>query len=440
MKTQGIVVGFLLLVSAGALGGIADKVVRSNIDGVDLIASPTAVKDVVTIFGSMPAGDAFAGSGNPAVPTLTAMMLDKGTTTSDKFAIAQQLESVGATISFSVSQQTLDIQAKCLRKDAPTIVHLIMEQMRTPAFSADEFAKARIQLTGAIRRSLEDTDTRADIALSRALFPSGHPNRKAAAEDLLAAVGNATLADVKAFHAKYYGPAHLTVAIVGDLDLKPIQAQLRRDLAGWHGGVPALSTPQAPRPDSAATQPINMPDKTSVSVILGQASGLRYSDSDALALRVGAAILGSGFTGRLMHVVRDQEGLTYGIYAGVDDDTYTDGDWLVGASFAPELLDKGVASTRREVERWWREGITQEELAARKKDLIGSYKVGLATTGGLARTLLRTVQRGKPLSWLDDYPRAVDALTVDQVNAAIRRHLKPDSMVLVEAGTLPKGK
>ena len=183
-----------------------------------------------------------------------------------------------------------------------------------------------------------------------------------------------------------------------------------------------------------------MADKTSVSVFIGQASGLRYSDSDALALRVGAAVLGSGFTGRLMHVVRDQEGLTYGIYAAVDNDTYTDGDWRVGASFAPELLDKGVASTRREVERWWREGITQEELTARKRDLIGSYKVSLATTDGLARALLRAVQRGKPLSWLDDYPRAVDALTVEQVNAAIRRQLKPDNMVLIEAGTLPQGK
>jgi zinc protease len=440
LKTQGFLIGFLLLVSASALGGIADKVVRSRIDGVDLIASPMAVKDVVTIYGSMPAGDAFAGTGNLAVPTLTAMMLDKGTTSSDKFAIAQRLESVGAHISFSVSEQTLDIQAKCLRKDAPTVVHLIIEQMRAPAFSADEFEKARIQLTGAIRRSLEDTDTRADIAFSRAVFPSGHPNREAAAEDLLAATERATLADIKAFHAKYYGPAHLTLAIVGDLDLKPIQAQLRRDLEGWHGGVPALSAPQAAPRDAAVTEPINMADKTSVSVFIGQASGLRYSDNDALALRVGAAVLGSGFTGRLMHVVRDQEGLTYGIYAAVDNDTYTDGDWRVGASFAPKLLDKGVASTRREVERWWREGITQEELTARKRDLIGSYKVSLATTDGLARALLRAVQRGKPLSWLDDYPKAVDALTVEQVNAAIRRQLKPDNMVLIEAGTLPQGK
>ena len=54
-----------------------------------------------------------------------------------------------------------------------------------------------------------------------------------------------------------------------------------------------------------------MNDKSSVSVIMGQATGLRYKDPDALALRVGTAALGRGFTGRLMSTVRDKEGLTY---------------------------------------------------------------------------------------------------------------------------------
>jgi len=133
--------------------------------------------------------------------------------------------------------------------------------------------------------------------------------------------------------------------------------------------------------------------------------------------------------------VRDKEGLTYGIGSYMDNDTFVEGDWRVYGSFAPQLLDKGIASTRRELQRWWQDGITAEELVARKANLIGTYKVGLATTDGLARSLLRNVQRGMPLRWIDDYPRAVDALTLQQVNAAIRRHLDPQNMVVVKAGT-----
>jgi zinc protease len=440
MKFRNTLLGFLLLASAAAFGGMAEKVVRSHLDGADVIAYPTSIKDVVTITGSLPAGDAFADQKNPAVATLAGMMLDKGTVKSDKFAIAQQLESVGATISFNVGTQTLGISAKCLRKDAPNILHLIVEQLRTPAFPAEEFAKAKKQLAGALKRSLEDTDFRADDAFSRAVYPVGHPNHPISAEAMLAAIDGTKLEDVKTFHKKYYGPAHLTLVMVGDFDLPKIQAQLRKDLAGWSGGVPVLSADKAKPVAAPGAETINMADKTSVSIILGQVSGLRYSDADFIALRTGTAILGIGFTGRLMQIVRDREGLTYDIYAVMDNDTYTDGDWRVGASFAPEFLDKGVASTRRELERWWKDGATREELESRKTDLIGSYKVSLATTDGLAGFILRTVQRGKPLSWLDDYPKAINALTLEQVNAAIRKYLNPDKMVLVEAGTLPKPK
>lgn len=440
MKSRNLFIACLLLASTSAFGDMADKVIRLHIGGADLIASPTAIKDVVTIYGSMPAGDSFAETDNPAVPTLTGMMLDKGTTKSGKFAIAQQLESVGASISFSVDQQTLSIRAKCLRADAPMILQLIVEQLRTPAFSTEEFGKVQTQLTGALKRSLEDTDFRADVAFSRAVFPQGHPNRKAAAEDLLAAIERAKLSELREFHAKYYGPAHLTLAIVGDFDIKSIESQLRKELADWRGGVPVSTGTRASPAKAAESQLINMVDKTSVSIILGQASGVRYSDSDTLALRVGTAMLGSGFTGRLMKIVRDQEGLTYGIGSYMDNDTYTDGDWRIVASFAPELLGQGVSSTRRELARWWKEGVTSEELEARKADLIGSYKVSLATTDGLAGFLLRTAQRGKPLSWLDDYPKAINALTLEQVNGAMRKYLDPDKMVLIEAGTLPQTK
>ena len=115
-------------------------------------------------------------------------------------------------------------------------------------------------------------------------------------------------------------------------------------------------------------------------MILGQPTGLRYKDPDGLALHVGTAILGSGFTGRLMGSVRDKEGLTYAISAAVSDDSLVDGSWDISASFAPALLKKGIAATQREFDKWWRDGVTEQELAARKQGLIGGYLVGLSTT------------------------------------------------------------
>lgn len=423
--------------AAAAEANALDNSHREQVAGIDLITYHTDVKDVVVILGSLPAGDAMAGSGNIAIPTLTGMMLDRGTKSLDKFAIAEQLDNVGAEISFNVGTQSLEIRAKCLKKDLPLVLGLIAAELRTPALQPMEFNKAKQQFIGALEASAQNTEARAHEAFGRAVFPQGHPNRPHTVSEYETAAKAASIDELKAFYAKYYGPAHLSLVVVGDVSASDAQAEVAKDFAGWSGGEDYIRPAMPAVLASAHEVSVPLADKPSVSVIIGQPTGLRYKDPDALALRVGTAILGRGFTGRLMGVVRDKEGLTYNIDAAVADDSIADGSWDISASFAPALLAKGLASTRRELDKWWKDGITDQELAARKQGLVGGYLVGLSTTGGLASTLLADVQRGYDVSWVEGYPKAVNALTRDQVNSAIKNHLNPGTMVLVQAGSVP---
>jgi zinc protease len=424
---------------AAAQAGMAAQGHRAKTAGIDLITYPTHVRDVVVVLGALPAGDAMAGSGNAAVPTLSGMMLDRGTTTLDKFAIAERLEEVGASISFSVGTQSLEIHAKCLRKDLPMVLSILAAELKTPAFPAAELAKAKQQLIGSLRESLQNTGARAQEAFARAIFPPGHPNRPHSVEEMLSAAESATLEEIKAFHAKYVGPRRFTLVLVGDVNDAAARREVTKNFTGWTGGEDYLrsATPGAAG-EAAPFHDIEVPlkDKPSTTVLLGQATGLRYRDADALPLRVGTAILGQGFTGRLMGTVRDREGLTYGIGAAVTADSVADGAWSISASFAPALLDRGIASTRQVLEQWWEDGVTDDELTARKQGLVGGYFVGLSTTGGLASTILTSIQRGYDLSWLDGYPNAVRAVSREQVDHAIRAHLDPATMVRVEAGSV----
>jgi zinc protease len=431
---------FIVLSFAGftASANMAEHAQRAQSAGIDLIAYHTDIKDVVVIEGSLPAGDAFAEAGNVAIATLTGMMLDRGTTTLDKFAIAQQLDDVGAQISFNVGTQTMEIRAKCLKKDLALVLGLIAAELRTPALLSQEFSKAKKQFTGMLRTSIENTDLRAHEAFSRAVYPDGHPNRAHSVAEYLAAAESATLAEVKAFHAKYYGPAHLTLILVGDVAMREAQDMVAKAFAGWAGGQDYVRPPKPAASPGSREVLVPLADKPSVSVILGQPTGLHYKDPDALPLRVGTAILGRGFTGRLMGTIRDKEGLTYSIGAAVTEDSIADGAWDISASFAPALLEKGIASTRRELQSWWNEGVTDTELKDHKEGIVGSYLVGLSTTTGLAGAILTTVQRGYDVTWLDAYPDRVKALTRDQVNTAIKTHLNPATMVLVKAGSLGK--
>lgn len=414
---------------------MAPNVQRSKVAGIDFIAYPTGVKDVVTVRAALPAGKALGARGNPAIPTLTGMLLDQGTKTQDKFAIAEKLESVGASIRFAVATDVLNISAKSLKKDAPMVLGLIAEQLRTPAFTAEEFAKAKKQMAGGIKRGLESTDFRAADAFNRAAYPLGHPNRNVSPDDMLAAIEAATLDDVLAFHKANYGPAAMTLVMVGDLDVPALQGEVARAFGGWTGGQAVLRAAQPAAPVSGARQDVAMEGKTSVTVVMGQPSGLRYTDPDYQALRLATAILGDGFTGRLMATVRDKEGLTYDVRSLLQNDMFNDGDWRLSGSFAPALLDQGIASAQRQLKLWYDQGVTPVEVSARKSNVIGAFKVALTTTDGMAGTLLATVNRGYDVSWLDELPVKVNALTTEQVNASIKKYLKPETMLLVKAGT-----
>ncbi len=412
----------------------AKRAIRETVAGVDTIVCPTDAKNVVTIHGSLAAGE--GASPNRALAHLAAGMIERGTKKRGRFEIADLLEKAGATLTFKVNSETLEFQARCLTPDMKLVVSLIAEQLRLPAFSGTEFEKLKVQLISEARQMLEDPSNQAQTAFWQAAFPAGHPNRKAPVPELITAIEKAKLADVRDFHAKQYGAASLHIAAAGDVAPSAFKAAIEGAFSGWgKGGVPAAATP--PVKPEAREKAVNMADKTSVSVVIGQPTLLRADHPDWLALNVGTAVLGKGFTSRLVGNVRDREGLTYGIGAGLKDDSFRDGAWLVQATFAPALLEKGMASVRREFTAWCKDGISADELAFRKTFLIGSFSVGLETTDGLATQLLRCAERGFDVKWLDEYPRDIGALTVEQVNGAIRKHLDAGRMIVVKAGTLP---
>jgi len=416
---------------------ISARALRSSVNGIDIVIYPMDVKDVVTMTGSMPLGDAMVASksANPAVPALTAMLLQLGTAEHDKFAISEILSKIGAQMEIDSGATHVSLYAKCLKQDIDTVLGLLAEQLRMPAFLPEELAKAKVQLTADLTQSAEDPGSRASEALALSIFPSDSPNSPVPTQTQLGAINSVTVEQVRAFHRKYFGPGHMTLVFTGDVDPAALTASLSKAFGGWKGGVDFLRNFTGTLPASDLTRTIEMKDKAAVSVMWGQSTGLRYSDADYLPLSVGVSVLGSGFTGRLMANVRDKEGLTYGIRASLVASDIAPGGFLINTSFAPQLLSKGVASTQAVLKSWWTGGITAQELAARKHALIGRFRINMGSTDGMAQTILSAIDRGVGVDWLDEYPGKINALTVKQINAAIHLHVDPEKLVMVKAGT-----
>ena len=138
-----------------------------------------------------------------------------------------------------------------------------------------------------------------------------------------------------------------------------------------------------------------------------------------------------------MQSVRDEQGLTYGIGSTITGCGYgMNGHWHTWGTFSPNLVDKGINSTLNVIDKWFNEGITEKELASKKTTLIGSFKVSLDTTSGLIDKILTNAEKGRDISYLDDYTDKINDLNKDEINSAIKQHLDPKTFVTSIAGTI----
>ncbi|GAA4234614.1 hypothetical protein GCM10022291_14450 [Postechiella marina] len=413
-----------------------EKFIRKNIENIDLVTAKTGAKGFLTISASFPIGDYLNTNGNEMTPYLTTQMLNKGTIKNNKLQFSQKLEKLGVQLNISAETQNVNISFKCLKKDLNTVINLLAEELRYPLFDKKEFDLLKQQTVGQMKQGLTDPSSQGKIKLSQAIYPKGHPNYLTDTQTSIDNLNSVTLQEIKTFHKTYFGNAGLRMVAVGDVDTKTLYAALKKAFKGWNGGVKGLAKYTEPTKENGLTKVISIPQKPSAEMFIGQYTGIKRTDKDFMPFYIGTSILGGGFSGRLMQTVRDNDGLTYSIVANHTGHSNTGGYWFVNASFNPTLFQKGLDATMVQIKKWISHGITSDELASKKTNITGSFKVGLSTTSGLAGTILAFLERGLEPSYIDKYPKDVEAVTVKQVNASIKKHINLDQLIIIKSGSL----
>jgi len=412
------------------------RVLRNGIT-LDVLANHAV--PTVAVQGIVLAGRMYNPPGKPAVPGLTAMMLERGTTAHDKRAIAARLDGVGAQISIVSDLYGATITGSSLSRDARLLLSILGEELKTPAFADSEIKKAKAEMKTNVLRAFDDTRQRAFDRLAQASFPAGHPYHAPTKDEVLASLEAAKAADLRAFHRVRYVGSSIYLAIVGDVDPERIAATVDSLLGGLPKGTPpALDLPRAAAP-APVHEAVALKGKANMDLIFGAASGLRRKDPDYEACLVANAALGqSSLSSRLGKRVRDTEGLTYSIYSRFTMTDFLDGIWLADVAVAPSNLGKAMKSTREVIEGYCKDGITEDEVEVQKSFFAGNYQVQLATNAGMAAALATAEKYGYGPSYLDEFPDRVRRVTREQVNAAIRAHLDPAKLCIIVAGDLDK--
>ena len=415
-----------------------ERVIEAKVGACTLYMLPVEVENVVSWRGAFMSNPEFP-AGDDLRQGLVVSLLDKGTKKRDRFQIADVLENKGAQLNYHNGGIGVGFSGRCLKRDIREVMDVMAEQLIEPAFDEQEYQKARMRIAASIQRSMERTGALAYSALCRSIYSSSHPNFSLAPEDELKLLSEISLESLYTYHEQHFGANEFVFVVVGDINPDEVVKDVEAILGGWKPHTAPAAYEVAAQFGDPVIERVPMEDKSSIDVRMGHAIELRMNQEGYVPLYLGNFILGGNFSSRLMDVVRDQKGLTYGINSSlVGISKYYDGHWQVGVTLSMDKLDEGIAATRQVIEDYVREGASVEELDQKKKTIIGTFQVELATTNGLASNILRGVQNGFGTGYIDEFPKRLDRVTLDEVNASIRHHLHLDKAHLVMAGTMPE--
>ena len=106
----------------------------------------------------------------------------------------------------------------------------------------------------------------------------------------------------------------------------------------------------------------------------------------------------------------------------------------VFASFSPKLLEKGIASIHKQLKIWMK-GLTEAELNERKQGMIGKHTVMLSDAQVLKTAIANNIEKGHDTDYIYTFIDKVEAVTLDQVNAVIKKYIHLDQLLSVSAGS-----
>ena len=407
--------------------------------GGTALATSFPSKDTVSIVGSIAGGNRYWGSSEEA--DVHASMLLEGTKSHTKQELQQMLDAIGANLSFIAGSERLHFTGKVRPIHAGKLLDIIAECLTEPIFPEPELAVLKMHEASNLELESQNTNAQAGIALSRLLFSKDHPNYGEDTVESVKILKGINAQHLREAHASLVDRRTLVISIAGDMTAAKVFALTNahfKSLSQNKITFPKFTKAKIAGPKNTE---VIISNKASIDYLSGIATGITNNAPDYAALLLGIQALGnrSGFTGRLILAVREQEGLTYGVFSllsGFKHDI--DGYLYIWATFAPELFEKGKASIARQVTKILNEGVTDEEVQKHRKLLEARSRVQLSNSGAFARVAHDTVVDNKPLSYIDEFPQKVLKLTAKEVNKALKKYLLQNKFSEVAAGTFKK--
>jgi zinc protease len=386
------------------------------------------ILDVSVDFSAGSSTDTPDKSGRAAM-ALHLVNLGAGGLTEDQ--ITKGFADVGAQLGAHFDQDRAGITLRTLSsaRERSRALELFGKVIQHPEFPGYVLEREKARVIAGLKEADTKPGNIADRSLMKMLYGT-HPYglRGSGEIESVSKLGRQDLVD---FHRFRYTAGDAVVSIMGDVsrdEAAAIAESLTRDLPRERRGqsIPEV-TPPAP-----GTQRIAHP--ATQSHIQLAYPGLRRDDPDYFPLVVGNHILGGGgFTSRLMEEIRQKHGLAYSVHSSFTP-LKEEGPFEIALQTQKEQSEEALSITRKVLADFIAGGPTEKELIEAKKNIIGSFPLRIDSNKKILGYLAMIGFYDLPLTYLNDYVKAVSKVTISQVTQAFQRRINPSGMVTVVVG------
>jgi len=390
-------------------------------------------------------GDVKSLMNKGVVPSFTARMLNKGTSTKSRQQIEDELAKLKTSLSFRGTNGNIYANITSTQENLMPTLALMADILKNPAFDPAELEKLKTEELAQIEGYKNEPQFIASDRVSQInnTYAKGHPNHSMSIEERVEAIKNLSIDDVKKFYAEFYGLGKSILIGIGNVQTDEVKAFIDKEFGAFTSKNTYAQIARPYEATKAANEDVITPDKQNAMTFGTLGVQMSQYDADYPAMNIAATILGGGFlNSRIADRLRQKDGVSYGAGAGFNGDgskTDRNSGMFLYAIYAPANYDKVQLGFKEEIARFIKDGITEEELKNAVNGWVQAQSVSRAKDNELSSLINNNIFYDRDMSFHKGLEEKVSKLTLSEVNAVIKKYVQPfEKWTVVNAGDFKK--
>ena len=392
----------------------------SVVNGIPLFFIPEVHQNVMKIELLLPAGKWFEPK--HGISHFTSNMIEKGTTRLDSSELAEAFDRLGAHIEISAGYDHTSVSVYALLKNWKEAIKLLAEMVINPAFEQEELDLMREIFLQNLKVNKEKTSFVAGQLIRRNIFGS-HPYGTSLEEKDVLSV---TTKDLVAFHESTFKPSSIFITAPTSVSKDEVASLLT-----------SLTFSADDSKDDRAITPGKKNEHiekegVQTSIRMGRQS-LHRTHADYPDLLLFTHILGGYFGSRLMKNIREEKGLTYGIYASINPFKH-DSFFVIGADVNKENKELALQEIAKEIKTMRTQAVDAEELEIAKNHFLGSLQSEVANPFSVTDKIKNIHVNELPSDYYPKLFKRIDSLSAEDLMKVGEKWLNEETMFVATVG------